>query len=214
MSIKLLTEHHLEFLGSKGGWTGSAESTHVKMPQCWKPHVATHLMFCFLIKLVKFIYLTTFLIQIKITCKHNIKNIDKWCCISTINLHLLQIHTKRLKSSDFRSRLFVCEKRRWDLRILYCAIVNLLCSLSFNKGYPNNHKANEHDQQIPQNTLQTNPPWGESQKTNIHKTPWRQLKQSNQLASSPGWLQNKRGHKEMNNKTKTNTEPQQTIWGT
>ena len=32
MSVKLLTEHHLEFLSLKGGCTGSSESTLVKMP--------------------------------------------------------------------------------------------------------------------------------------------------------------------------------------
>ena len=42
MSVKLLTEHHLEFLSLKGGCTGSTESTHVKMPQSWKSHVAAH----------------------------------------------------------------------------------------------------------------------------------------------------------------------------
>ena len=31
MTIKLLTEHHLEFLSLKGGCTGSSEFTHVKM---------------------------------------------------------------------------------------------------------------------------------------------------------------------------------------
>ena len=36
MNIKLLTEHHLEFLSLKGGSTGSSESTLVKMPHCWK----------------------------------------------------------------------------------------------------------------------------------------------------------------------------------
>ena len=36
MSVKLLIEHHLEFLRLKGGCTGSSESTHVKMPHCWK----------------------------------------------------------------------------------------------------------------------------------------------------------------------------------
>ena len=30
MSVKLLTEQDLEFLGLKGGCTGSSESTHVK----------------------------------------------------------------------------------------------------------------------------------------------------------------------------------------
>ena len=38
MSVKLLTEHHLEFLSLKGGCTGSSESTLVKMPHCWKSH--------------------------------------------------------------------------------------------------------------------------------------------------------------------------------
>ena len=42
MSVKLLTEHHLEFLSLKGGCTGSSESTLVKMPQCWKSHVVAH----------------------------------------------------------------------------------------------------------------------------------------------------------------------------
>ena len=38
MIVKLLTEHHLEFLSLKGGYRGSSESTHVKMPHCWKSH--------------------------------------------------------------------------------------------------------------------------------------------------------------------------------
>ena len=39
MIVKLLTEHHLEFLSLKCGCTGSFESTLVKMPYCWKSHV-------------------------------------------------------------------------------------------------------------------------------------------------------------------------------
>ena len=38
MIVKLLTEHHLEFLSLKGGCRGSSESIHVKMPHCWKSH--------------------------------------------------------------------------------------------------------------------------------------------------------------------------------
>ena len=38
MIVKLLTEHHLEFLSLKGGCTGSSEFTHVKMAHCWKSH--------------------------------------------------------------------------------------------------------------------------------------------------------------------------------
>ena len=43
MSFKLLTEHYLEFLNLTGGCTGSSESTLVKMPHCWKSHVAAQL---------------------------------------------------------------------------------------------------------------------------------------------------------------------------
>ena len=43
LSVKLLTEHHLEFKGLNGGCTSSSESTLVKMPHCWKSHVAAHL---------------------------------------------------------------------------------------------------------------------------------------------------------------------------
>ena len=38
MIVKLLTEHHLEFLSLKGGCRGSSESTLVKMSNCWKSH--------------------------------------------------------------------------------------------------------------------------------------------------------------------------------
>ena len=44
MNIKLLSEDHLEFLSLKGGCTGLSESAHVKMPHCWKFHVAAHLV--------------------------------------------------------------------------------------------------------------------------------------------------------------------------
>ena len=43
MSVKLLTEHHLEFLSLKTGCTGSSESSLVKIPHCWKSHVAAHI---------------------------------------------------------------------------------------------------------------------------------------------------------------------------
>ena len=43
MIVKLLTEHHLEFLILKGGCRGSSESTLVKMPHCWKSHDTAHI---------------------------------------------------------------------------------------------------------------------------------------------------------------------------
>ena len=33
MIVKLLTEHHCEFLSLNGGYRGSSKSTHVKMPR-------------------------------------------------------------------------------------------------------------------------------------------------------------------------------------
>ena len=44
MIVKLLTEHRLEFLSLKGGCRGSSESTHVKMPHCWKSHATDNLV--------------------------------------------------------------------------------------------------------------------------------------------------------------------------
>ena len=38
----LWIEHHLECLSSEGGCRGSSESTHVKMPHCWKSHALAH----------------------------------------------------------------------------------------------------------------------------------------------------------------------------
>ena len=44
MSVKLLTEHYLEFLSLKGDYRGSSESTHVKMPHCWKSHALARII--------------------------------------------------------------------------------------------------------------------------------------------------------------------------
>ena len=45
MSVKLLIEHHLEFLSLNVDCTCSSESTHVKikMPHCWKSHDTAHM---------------------------------------------------------------------------------------------------------------------------------------------------------------------------
>ena len=37
----------MEFLILKGGYTGSSESTLVKMPHCWKSHVTVKLFYLF-----------------------------------------------------------------------------------------------------------------------------------------------------------------------
>ena len=43
MIVKLLTDHHLEFLSLKGGYRGSSESTLFKMSHCWKSHAAAQI---------------------------------------------------------------------------------------------------------------------------------------------------------------------------
>ena len=45
MIVKLLTEHHLEFLSLKGGCRVSSESTLVKMSNCWKSHAVAMSLF-------------------------------------------------------------------------------------------------------------------------------------------------------------------------
>ena len=44
MTLKLLTEHHFEFLSLTVGRTGSAESTLVKIPHFWKSHFAAQII--------------------------------------------------------------------------------------------------------------------------------------------------------------------------
>ena len=53
MSVKLLTEHHLEFLSSKGGCTGSSEYIHIKMPHCWKSCVKSQFTIKFLSEMLE-----------------------------------------------------------------------------------------------------------------------------------------------------------------
>ena len=43
MFVYLLTKHYLEILSLNGGCTDWSESTHVKLPHCWKSHVGAQL---------------------------------------------------------------------------------------------------------------------------------------------------------------------------
>ena len=49
MILKILTEHHLEFLSLRGGCRGSFESTLVKMSNCSKSHAAAHFIHRYII---------------------------------------------------------------------------------------------------------------------------------------------------------------------
>ena len=48
MIVKLLTEHHLEFLSLTGDCRGSLESAHAKIPHCWKSHALAQMAFSIL----------------------------------------------------------------------------------------------------------------------------------------------------------------------
>ena len=52
MIVKLLTEHHLEFLSLKGGCTGSSESTLVKMSNCWKSRALAQMLMTYMYKVL------------------------------------------------------------------------------------------------------------------------------------------------------------------
>ena len=56
VSVKLLTEHHLEYLSLKGGCTGLSEYTLVKMPHCWKSHVTAHMVIMLFVCWPKFVF--------------------------------------------------------------------------------------------------------------------------------------------------------------
>ena len=43
MIVKLLSEHHLEFLSLNGGCRGSSESTLVKISNRWKSYAAAQI---------------------------------------------------------------------------------------------------------------------------------------------------------------------------
>ena len=47
MSVKLLNEHNLEFLGLTGDCPGTSESALVKMQHCWKSHIQDLISFCY-----------------------------------------------------------------------------------------------------------------------------------------------------------------------
>ena len=46
MSVKLLTEHDLEFISLIRDCRGSSESTLVKMSNCWKSYAAANYYHC------------------------------------------------------------------------------------------------------------------------------------------------------------------------
>ena len=101
MSVKLLTEHHFEFLSLKGGCTGSSESTLVKMSHCWKSHVAAHLIFHVKHMLVHIKYQATVVSK---NMKKGVTNTSHICC--TVK-PVLSRHSKRTQKIVFQYRLLL-----------------------------------------------------------------------------------------------------------
>ena len=74
MIVKLLTEHHLEFLSLKRDCRGSSESTHLKMPQCWKSHALAPMIWCIILSM-------TIIIMCNIARIESVLSHAKSCCI-------------------------------------------------------------------------------------------------------------------------------------
>ena len=70
MTVKLLTEHNLECLSLKGRYTGSSESTHVKIPHCGKSHALTHIS---LIPRICVVFEQPFALPLLMACDPTIK---------------------------------------------------------------------------------------------------------------------------------------------
>ena len=99
MIVKLLTEHHLEFLNFKGGCTGSSDSTLAKMPHCWKSHtyfsVGDPIAYVCLIIHHKVVFYSTRKLILFFSC--SLKKINLYCPaiqMSPENLVIVLIHIK------------------------------------------------------------------------------------------------------------------------
>ena len=66
MIVKLLTDHHLEFLSLKEGRRGSSQSTLVKMSNCWKSHAAAQMTLKLTFKVIH-IYAFTQVIHVHVS---------------------------------------------------------------------------------------------------------------------------------------------------
>ena len=86
MSIKLLSEHHLEFLSLKGGCAGSSECTHVKIPHCWKSHVEAHMKFA--VRRLKYVVSSVILIELD-QVKRKLLKLKVKCMLLYLSIYLL-----------------------------------------------------------------------------------------------------------------------------
>ena len=127
MIVKLLTEHHLEFLSLKWGCRGSSDCTLVKMCNCWKSHGAAQIICKVHVFLTYFsihfssgiLVLVTFERTLCVISPHKVKLIFKrrnsliWVAVLGIALFLIHGHTfygtNILNIGEDGEILLVCE---------------------------------------------------------------------------------------------------------
>ena len=121
MTVKLLTEHHLEFLSLKGGRTSSSESTHVKVPNCWKSHVTAQMLIFKTDPLKTVKALTGTMCQgCTITC---IVQRDRTPNITWVTYNTLLLPCRRSRLLQGHGRVFACSSSdlcsipAWDSKI-------------------------------------------------------------------------------------------------
>ena len=125
MSDKLLTEHHLEFLSLKGGCTGSSESILVKIPYCWKSHVAPDIYSTSYTARQRIAYFVGESFSVKL--ENNVENIPiggclsgKNCDISTIKIRI-QLHCMPMANHWYA--LYIQTGKR-NATIEFCQVIN------------------------------------------------------------------------------------------
>ena len=86
MTVKLLTEHHLEFLSLKRGYTGLSETTLVKMPHCWKSHITayTRMTYIYYVKLFSIVFVCLFNLTLYAPATIFQLNMDGSSCIEPV----------------------------------------------------------------------------------------------------------------------------------
>ena len=100
MIVKLLTEHHLEFLSLTGGCGGSSESTLVKMSNCWKSQSTA-----------QFLY--------RIPSTLNSENIDRFQADEIVRPSSVQNVSGRLCSLNGYGLVYTCTTRTLTLYVKY-----------------------------------------------------------------------------------------------
>ena len=144
MTVKLLTEHHLEFLSFKGGCTGSSESILDKMMHCWKsydttqfkiwpkllqniPHPGSHAVLIGKFSLYHFNFIIVYCVCVR-NCYRNNRN--KNCKVFTISHIAYTIH---LELQNGITLAILIRKPLSSLPNMHCLTVKVWCKFNQNQ---------------------------------------------------------------------------------